>query len=88
VTIDIDLDKLEALRSKAERAFGMELHEAYKNELFLAAPALFAELRRLRADLRTAVDLLDAVEQDQVQGELWCDARHAFLAALAAKGEK
>jgi hypothetical protein len=29
--------------------------------------------------------LLNAVEQDQVQGELWCDARHAFLAALAAK---
>jgi len=50
-----------------------------------AAPALIAEVRRLRADLRTAVDLLDAVEQDQVQGELWCDARHAFLAAIAAK---
>ena len=45
----IDLDKLEALRAKAERGFGMELHEAYKNELFVAAPALFAELRRLRA---------------------------------------
>lgn len=45
----IDLDKLEALRSKAKCGFGMELHETYKNELFIAAPALFAELRRLRA---------------------------------------
>jgi hypothetical protein len=59
--------------------------DEYTVALLNAAPALLAELRRLRADLRTAVDLLDAVEQDQVQGELWCDARHAFLAALAAK---
>lgn len=46
-----DIDKLEALRSKAERGFGRELHEAYKNELFIAAPALFAEVRRLREQL-------------------------------------
>jgi hypothetical protein len=45
---DIDIDKLEALREKADRGF-IELHKAYKSELFLSAPALIAEIRRLRA---------------------------------------
>jgi DNA-binding Lrp family transcriptional regulator len=45
---NIDIDKLEELREEADRRF-IELHEAYKSELFLSAPALIAEVRRLRA---------------------------------------
>ena len=53
-----------------------------------ALPELLAEVRRLRADLRTAVDLLYAVEQDQVQGEVWYANCYSFLDALAAKEPK
>ena len=43
------------------------------------------EIRRLRADLQTAVDLLYAVEQDQVPGEVWQDNCYSFLDALKAR---
>lgn len=82
----IDIDKLEALRAKAERGFGMELHEAYKNELFVAAPALFAELRRLRsveAAARAYCDLTPERADETPPPLLFA----RLQAALAAKGD-
>ena len=94
--MEIDIDKLENLDRlrrlpPSEDSFEcqgcgrLDTRCTCSETLANAAPALLAEIRRLRADLRTAVELLDAVEQDQIQGELWCDARLAFLAALAQK---
>jgi len=50
-----------------------------------AMPDLINEVRRLRADLQTAVDLLYAIEQDQVPGEVWQDNCYSFLDALRAR---
>jgi hypothetical protein len=85
--IDIDIDKLEELREEADRRF-IELHEAYKSELFLSAPALIAEVRRLRAIEAAARDIAQVTEE---RDDPWVcvpiTARQwdALKAALAAK---
>jgi DNA-binding Lrp family transcriptional regulator len=82
---DIDIDKLEELREEADRRF-IELHEAYKSELFLSAPALIAEIRRLRAIEAAAVEharVCDLLREEYAGQSLQTFA--ALKAALAAK---
>jgi hypothetical protein len=101
---NIDINKLEALREKADRGF-IELHKAYKSELFLSAPALIAEIRRLRAIEAAAKTWMEwgghcptcAFVRHREGNPLlstellwdYCDCGwHAASAALAAKGNE
>lgn len=81
-----DIDKLEALRQHADRREFLELDAAYKSVLFAFAPALIAEIRRLRAIEAAAVEharVCDLLRDEYAGQSLQTFA--AMEAALAAK---
>ncbi len=82
---DIDIDKLENMALLARSGFDWQDRlEMYKRELFRAAPALIAEIRRLRAIEAAAVKLMRGTTVD---AWAWMERSRfaAFKAALAAK---